>query len=232
MCRYINADAFISTGQGLVGNNMFAYCGNNSPLFSDPMGTAFATPDGTYGKWNSSKPNAPISGNRPANVGSAPKSFFGAKSSVVMQEQKEVYILPDPLPITIKNGERVNIVLFNSGSDTNPISVYAQGRADNAILSSAGIKFNGNDNSTVAFTLGIDNLSLSSSMRNSNTVSSFSLTADLTSLKIGFEISETIQCDNLSTTTYTNVSLSGGVILAAAYLLGYGQPPSDVAFGY
>lgn len=27
--RFINADAYVSTGQGLSGNNMFAYCGNN-----------------------------------------------------------------------------------------------------------------------------------------------------------------------------------------------------------
>ena len=27
--RFLNADVFVSTGQGLLGNNMFAYCGNN-----------------------------------------------------------------------------------------------------------------------------------------------------------------------------------------------------------
>ena len=27
--RFLNADAFVSTGQGLLGNNMFAYCRNN-----------------------------------------------------------------------------------------------------------------------------------------------------------------------------------------------------------
>jgi len=27
--RFISADAFVSTGQGILGNNMFAYCGNN-----------------------------------------------------------------------------------------------------------------------------------------------------------------------------------------------------------
>ena len=27
--RFVNADAFASTGQGILGNNMFAYCGNN-----------------------------------------------------------------------------------------------------------------------------------------------------------------------------------------------------------
>ena len=28
-CRFINADAYASTGQGILGHNMFAYCGNN-----------------------------------------------------------------------------------------------------------------------------------------------------------------------------------------------------------
>ena len=37
--RFINADILISTGQGFVGNNMFAYCGNNPVMFSDPCGT-------------------------------------------------------------------------------------------------------------------------------------------------------------------------------------------------
>ena len=29
ICRFINADSYTSTGQGLLGNNMFAYCNNN-----------------------------------------------------------------------------------------------------------------------------------------------------------------------------------------------------------
>ena len=36
--RFINADALVSTGQGLLGNNMFAYCGNNPVNRSDPSG--------------------------------------------------------------------------------------------------------------------------------------------------------------------------------------------------
>ena len=28
-CRFINADGYVSTGQGLLGYNMFAYCNNN-----------------------------------------------------------------------------------------------------------------------------------------------------------------------------------------------------------
>ena len=40
MGRFINADAYASTGQGVLGNNMFAYCNNNPIKYSDPYGYA------------------------------------------------------------------------------------------------------------------------------------------------------------------------------------------------
>ena len=40
--RFINADAFASTGQGILGNNMFAYCGNNPANKKDIPGTMHA----------------------------------------------------------------------------------------------------------------------------------------------------------------------------------------------
>ena len=39
--RFINADAFVSTGQGFVGNNMFAFCGNNPVCRADNDGMAW-----------------------------------------------------------------------------------------------------------------------------------------------------------------------------------------------
>ena len=38
--RFLNADTLVSTGQGILGNNMFAYCLNNPVAFSDEQGTA------------------------------------------------------------------------------------------------------------------------------------------------------------------------------------------------
>ena len=36
--RFINADGYVSTGQGLIGHNMYAYCNNNPVMFVDPSG--------------------------------------------------------------------------------------------------------------------------------------------------------------------------------------------------
>ena len=38
MCRFINADELTTTGQGLLGNNMFAYCRNNPIIRKDASG--------------------------------------------------------------------------------------------------------------------------------------------------------------------------------------------------
>ena len=38
--RFINADGYTSTGQGLLGNDMYAYCLNNPISYSDPAGNA------------------------------------------------------------------------------------------------------------------------------------------------------------------------------------------------
>ena len=40
-CRFINADSYASTDQGLIGYNMFVYCGNNPVCYTDTSGHSF-----------------------------------------------------------------------------------------------------------------------------------------------------------------------------------------------
>ena len=52
--RFINADGYISTGQGINGSNVFAYCGNNPVNFVDTGGTdASAIINDAWGTWTS-----------------------------------------------------------------------------------------------------------------------------------------------------------------------------------
>ncbi len=39
ICRFINCDGFTTTGQGLLGYNMFSYCGNNPTVYADSKGS-------------------------------------------------------------------------------------------------------------------------------------------------------------------------------------------------
>ena len=47
--RFVNADAYTSTGQGFVGTNMFAYCGNNPVVIADHSGNAGEEAMGWWG---------------------------------------------------------------------------------------------------------------------------------------------------------------------------------------
>ena len=47
--RFINADVYVSTGQGFNGFNMFAYCGNNPVVHGDQSGKAYARESGVLG---------------------------------------------------------------------------------------------------------------------------------------------------------------------------------------
>ena len=38
VCRFISADVYMTTGQGVLGGNMWAYCLNNPILYSDTLG--------------------------------------------------------------------------------------------------------------------------------------------------------------------------------------------------
>ena len=54
--RFINADAYMQTGQGMLDKNMFAYCGNNPVNIVDPAGQSWKDiKNWVSKKWNSAK---------------------------------------------------------------------------------------------------------------------------------------------------------------------------------
>ena len=218
--RYINADGYISTGQGFLSNNMFAYCGNNPVNRTDPCGAFWKE----IGDWFKDKWNG---------VKSWAKNTFGAGSSTsVTIEKKEVAYIPDPSPVTIKVGKKTTKTVSKHGNSSKPISVYAECDALDPIISSAsGVKFN-ISSFTLDISFGLDNIGICGSILKDNTVTSLGLKANLSEFRIECEGSSSIIWDNVTETTYTNVSVSGWIIIAAGVFVTTGQPMPAPSYAY
>ena len=230
ICRFINTDSYASTGQGFIGYNMFAYCNDNPVSLSDTSGSipaySLMLTDSGGGSRNRyvQKKNTFLG------------KVFGAGASSVYQTKYEEecaskYISP---VISVKKGEKRNTILSSHGDSSKPISVYAQGRADNELLSSAGLKIN-IGNFSLNFSLGLDDLGISASVNKGNAIESIAMTADLEQFKVGLEQSATVWDKNSSITDYTNISVSGWILVATYIFIETGewQPtPYPYSYGY
>ena len=91
--RFINADVLISTGQGILGNNMFAYCGNSPVGRTDLLGKSFAVVLG-------------FNFNFFGRGGAAAVNFVSSEDNLGVQFS---YYLPDDARISKKQNETVGV---------------------------------------------------------------------------------------------------------------------------
>jgi len=94
--RFINADSYISTGQGLAGYNMYAYCRNEPVFRKDSLGTEDVCATNTenddnplndYGKAPSGGSSGRTPGKASSKVTSESKVHGNSKQSTNMQHQ-------------------------------------------------------------------------------------------------------------------------------------------------
>ena len=210
--RFINADGYVSTGQGYLGCNMFTYCGNNPLNRTDTTGSSWKDAKSAFKKAS-------------AAASRIIKANFGAGSTTTVTiAKKEVVYIPDPFPITAKAGTKITKTISTVGSSKKTFSVYANRDATHPIKSSsAGFKINVSDFS-LDVSLGLDNAGISGSWIDGDITNSFAVKANISELKLGAEMSSTIKWDNIAETTYANVSLSGWFIAALYELVSTGQP--------
>ena len=209
--RFINPDAFVSSGTSVASYNMMVYCDNNPINRIDPAGMFWREIGDFFSKtWNGLKTWA--------------KSAFGAESSTIATiSEIEIPIIPDPSPVTIKTGTKTTQTISKYGDSSKFISVYANKNVTHPVRSSsAGININIVD-FTANLSLGLDDTGISISASRGNTTSSFGIKLDLSEFKIGFEYSSAVQWDNITETAYTNVSASGWAFVAVYLLTTTGQ---------
>ena len=145
--RWINADGFVSTGQGLIGNNMFSYCGNNPIMRVDTNGQF----------WNS------ISKFFTKIKEWAMDTFGAGYTSYTTIAETETSVIPDPLPITLKTGTYTKEETVSIGDSSKLISVYASKDEDHIIKSSSiGLNIN-ISNFNLNVNIGFDDIGISGS---------------------------------------------------------------------
>ena len=205
VCRFVNADSYVSTGQGLLGYNMYAYCLNN------PMNRV-----DYYGHWS---------------VWDKIKEFFSDTFGAGASSTGRVgYNTTEHVPsvfnwlVTVTTGSYVEVVESTLGNSDKPISVNANYRTDNPWLSSASLSIN-IDRFNLSFNLGLEDTGLSGTWHSDDESNTIGVSADIYNAKVGFESANTKTIsENSSQTVYTNTSITFMGICGLLYYKFTGDP--------
>ncbi len=159
----------------------------------------------------------------------ASNTFGAGTSSIIMRELVTEHI-PIIFPLSCSTGTKKAEIISENGNTSKPISVYAEHVTNNEITSSIGINFNIAD-FTLNINLGVTDIGIYGSIKKGNTSSGFGLKTDFSKLRIGFEGFTTIQSDNTTETTFTNVSINGWALLLFYELVTNGSASHSPVYG-
>ena len=217
--RFINADSYASTGQGFLGYNMFAYCGNNPVSRVDADGNKYTMIEDYYGNGKKNTIKA-----------------IGFHESVTAEQLwREHDIIPESqfYPWVVRSGVRQN-ELVESDNNSSYVSIYHETRSDAPWRSSIGGKIE-IGNFAIQINGSIDNSGIMISRKDGNSIHSISYRADYTRLEVQLERSSTVRIGkNLTETQYDYMTVNKlfplvAVAVAGTVLLGtYGGGPAGV----
>lgn len=185
--RFINADGCISTGQGIQGYNMYAYCGNNPVNRVDPTGML----------WSSIK-------NKVSKAWKKVKTWVKNTFSADVKTSTDVPLIDIGEIVNLKIGIRETVTTENNTNNSKPISLYTSTNISgtSGVNSGGGIK-NNIINTDIYF--GTDGISYSKS--NEFLFSQTSITYSLTPEgQLGYEYGYIITWDNVEYTGYISGS--------------------------
>ena len=199
--RFLNADGYASTGQGISGTNMYAYCGDNPVNRTDPSGKSWKKIKNFFKK--ASK-----------KIVKFAKRMFGARFSKVStsMDTPKIYI-PNSYPITAQSGSSTTTTLSSSGNSSKLYSVSGTlETGGEGKLPSASAELSVLDIGLV-YSIGADDWGISMSNKFGSMSSSFGLRINLSEVKVGLEGSLSSSKGNSTDTSYINVSANGALVV-------------------
>lgn len=219
--RFLNPDAYISTGQGINSYNMYCYCENNPINKTDADGTSWKS----VKKWlrKQVKKVTRALSNAKKSVGKmltkAITTVFGGGGTSYVKHTKYDRYWPNSssyTPTTAHYGTYSTKIEYKSGDTTKPLSAYIDKNLGNLSQSTCGVKIN-IAKFTLNLSLGFTNTSIGASWTNNKQTDSLALKVNAADLRVGIESNKTIKWDNTnSTTTFIDASINAGLIAMVA----------------
>ncbi len=203
--RFLNADSYVTTGQGLTSFNMFAYCGNNPVNRVDETGMFWSK----VCNWASNSWNA---------VKSFVKKTFGS-GSYVSYSKKTSYDTKNYGLVTRSLGTKTQTSI-STGNLNKPLCVYSKiGAEHNGTSISGGLKLNTSalNSLELEVCIGLTSLQLSASLQNGSISKDVAISFDNLSGNLELEITDSVSWDSVSGANYVNYSV-GVYKLAFAYI--------------
>ena len=135
MGRFINADAYASTGQGVLGNNMFAYCLNSPTCMIDIDGR-----DAIYVVDTSADEGLPVVGHAIVYIQDDDGNWYKSEYAGTFPDKSTAHVRT-----MLVSAEDINKIL-NGDAGNNIFYVYISGDFSNSLdkaLSYTGTNFSG-----------------------------------------------------------------------------------------
>ena len=185
--RFINADGCITTGQGIQGYNMFAYCGNNPVNRVDPTGMFWSSIKNTFSKaWN--------------KVKTWVKNTFSVDAKV----STDVPLIDMGEIVNLEVGIRETTITENNTNNFKPISLYTSTEISGVTGTSSAIGIKNNMLKTDV-SIGTDGISYSKA--NTFLFNETSMTYSITTEgRLKYEYGYIITWDNVEYTGYISGS--------------------------
>jgi len=211
ICRFLSPDTYVSTGQGILGYNMFAYCLNNPVNYIDPTGASieeiFAAFDYFCGF-----------------LFIVFCQLNGVEYTLSSNHEEVIYTTPNYFPIIASMSETISTATQIVVPKNDTIIPYVNVDIYNILFSTVGLKLNFGY-FVIDFCFGLENMGASINLKaNENTHYSLGARMNLAQMKAGVELSAIVETDNMSVASTVNCSYSFWYIATIFSMYFSGQP--------
>lgn len=204
--RFINADGYITTGQGVLSYNMYAYCLNNPVMYSDPSGVGVVL--------------AIVIG---AGIGFVAGIIWGdcfddvVGTTTSTSSSIEYDEIVNPVIPAIIEEHSYEVIKYPDNSNTQkPVDIYVNHNGTNILSSSVGVNVTcGNVTKNINFSA--DNIGVYHETTYENITYSTGIKFNLIKFRVGIETATEIQWDNVVAANSSCYSISGWWLCAAVY---------------